>query len=110
VGRQFRRPATENTMTTIEHTPSTAPDKTTDRKISGRTSAGPGKQDLILKKLGSAKGVTLDTLVETSGWQKHSVRGFLSGTVRKKLGLPLVSELGKDGRRRYRIERSDKPA
>ncbi|MFI0849640.1 DUF3489 domain-containing protein [Mesorhizobium sp. IMUNJ 23232] len=62
------------------------------------------KTEMLLKKLRSAKGVTIDTLMETTGWQAHSVRGFLSGTVRKKLGLTVVSEVGKDGARRYRIE------
>jgi hypothetical protein len=38
-----------------------------------------------------------------SGWQAHSVRGFLSGTVRKRLNLPLHSDV-KDDTRRYRIE------
>ena len=42
--------------------------------------------------------------MEVTGWQAHSVRGFLSGTVKKKLGLPLVSDTGKDGVRRYRID------
>jgi len=41
-------------------------------------------------------------LVKETGWQKHSVRGFLAGTVRKKLKLPLVSEKI-DGVRNYRI-------
>ena len=58
----------------------------------------------MLKKLRSAKGVTIDALMEATGWQAHSVRGFLSGTVKKKLGLALVSETGKDGTRRYRID------
>lgn len=65
----------------------------------------PAKQDLVLQKLRLAKGATLEALVEATGWQPHSVRGFLSGTVKKKLGLPLVSDIGKDGRRRYRISR-----
>lgn len=62
------------------------------------------KMEIVLKKLDSAKGITLGALVEATGWQPHSVRGFLSGTVKKKLGLPLVSEIGKDGVRRYRLD------
>ena len=46
--------------------------------------------------------MSLDALVKATGWQKHSVRGFLAGTVRKKLNLPLVSEKV-DGIRTYRI-------
>lgn len=68
-------------------------------------STGPAKQDIVLQKLRSAKGATLEALVEATGWQSHSVRGFLSGTVKKKLGLPLASDIGKDGKRRYRIAR-----
>jgi hypothetical protein len=45
------------------------------------------KADVVLKKLRLAKGATLHQLIEATGWQAHSVRGFLSGTVKKKLGL-----------------------
>ena len=38
-------------------------------------------------------------------WQQHSVRGFLAGTVKKKLGFPLTSSKTNDGARRYRIEK-----
>ncbi|MEQ1956267.1 DUF3489 domain-containing protein [Mesorhizobium sp. CN2-181] len=62
------------------------------------------KTETLLKKLRSAKGATLEALMEASGWQAHSIRGFLSGTVRKKLGLTVASDVGKDGARRYRIE------
>ncbi|RWN26139.1 MAG: DUF3489 domain-containing protein [Mesorhizobium sp.] len=61
------------------------------------------KTDIVLKKLKSAKGITVQALMEATGWQAHSVRGFLSGTVKKKLGHELLSETGKDGQRRYRI-------
>ncbi|ESZ70317.1 hypothetical protein X727_12440 [Mesorhizobium sp. L103C119B0] len=57
----------------------------------------------MLKKLKSAKGVTIQVLMDATGWQAHSVRGFLSGTVKKKLCHELLSETGKDGQRRYRI-------
>ncbi|MEJ6783698.1 DUF3489 domain-containing protein [Aminobacter sp. Piv2-1] len=62
------------------------------------------KADVVLKKLRLAKGATLHQLIEATGWQAHSVRGFLSGTVKKKLGLNLTSETSKDGLRRYRID------
>ena len=61
------------------------------------------KAELILKKLRTAKGVSIDMLIAETGWQAHSVRGFLSAVVKKKLALDLVSESGKDGIRRYRI-------
>lgn len=70
---------------------------------SGSVSSGATKTEIVLKKLRSARGATIAQLSEVTGWQAHSVRGFLSGTVRKKLGLPLSSEIGKDGLRRYRI-------
>lgn len=66
------------------------------------------KAERVLKKLRGTKGATLAALMDTTGWQAHSVRGFLSGTVKKKLDLPLVIETGKDGVRRYRIDAAAK--
>jgi Protein of unknown function (DUF3489) len=60
------------------------------------------KQDKVLALLQRPKGATLDVLVKETQWQKHSVRGFLAGTVRKKMRLPLLSEKI-DGVRTYRI-------
>ena len=48
------------------------------------------------------EGTTIATVMKTTGWQKHSVHGFLAGVVRKKLGLTLVSETT-NGERVYRI-------
>ena len=48
-------------------------------------------------------GATIAELTKATGWQAHSVRGFLSGTLKKKAGLNIASEKGDDGERRYRI-------
>ena len=61
------------------------------------------KQQTCLDLLGRREGATIEDLEEATGWQKHSVRGFLAGAVRKKLGLTLVSEKPDAGPRRYRI-------
>jgi hypothetical protein len=70
---------------------------------SARDRRKPSKTDICLELLRRGNGVTIEELQEATGWQAHSVRGFLSGAVKKKLGLKLVSDKPKDGPRRYRI-------
>jgi hypothetical protein len=74
-----------------------------------RKAAAGSKQDSIIALLERREGATLDNLVKATGWQPHSVRGFLAGTVRKKLKLQLQSEKV-DGRRTYRIKSGKIPA
>lgn len=61
------------------------------------------KHDQILSLLRRKQGSSLDEIQKVSGWQQHSVRGFLSGTVKKRLGLKLQSSKRKNGERRYAI-------
>jgi hypothetical protein len=61
------------------------------------------KQTRVISMLQSADGTTIDAMMEATGWQQHSVRGFLAGVVRKKLKLKL-SSTKVDGRRIYRID------
>ena len=61
------------------------------------------KADAVLKRLRSAKGTTIAALSETTGWQAHSVRGFISGALGKKMGLTVASERREDGERVYSI-------
>ena len=61
------------------------------------------KHGQILDLLRRGQGASLSELTKASGWQPHSVRGFLSGTVRKRLGLKLQSSKSDDGERRYTI-------
>ena len=60
------------------------------------------KQAALLDLLKRPAGATIAALADASGWQQHSVRGFLAGVVRKKLGLELVSGV-EAGQRTYRI-------
>ena len=56
------------------------------------------KQAKLLDLLRRPAGATIAALSKASGWQQHSVRGFLTGVVRKKLGLELVSTVEADQR------------
>ena len=66
--------------------------------------ADPGsKQARVIAMLQSSAGTTIAAMMKATGWQQHSVRGFLAGVVRKKLKLKLNSKKV-DGNRVYRIE------
>jgi hypothetical protein len=70
-------------------------------------STGSGtKQEAVLALLREPQGTTITAITKATGWQPHSVRGFLTAVVRKKLGLTLLSE--KPGEERvYRIMAKD---
>jgi hypothetical protein len=61
------------------------------------------KQARVIELLRRPKGATLDQLVEATGWQAHTVRGTLSGTLKKRLGLTVTSAKETDQGRVYRI-------
>jgi Protein of unknown function (DUF3489) len=60
------------------------------------------KHDRVIAMLRAPAGATIAAIMAVTDWQQHSVRGFLAGVVRKKLGLNLVSDQTNKGRV-YRI-------
>lgn len=79
--------------------------RTTPRssKLSETAQRTPSKLSSIIEMLKRPEGSTINELSAATGWQTHSVRGFLSGTVKKRLGLTLTSETTDKSGRRYRI-------
>jgi len=70
--------------------------------------AEPGtKQSHVIAMLQSPAGATIAAMMKATGWQQHSVRGFLAGVVRKRLKLKLGSKKV-DGERVYRITGGEK--
>lgn len=76
---------------------------TTTRKQ--RTPAGKPKTKLgqLEAMLRRADGATIEQISKSLAWQAHSVRGAMSGALKKKQGLTIASEKREDGRRVYRI-------
>jgi hypothetical protein len=62
----------------------------------------PSKQEAVIAMLQRHEGATVDEVASSTGWQRHTVRGLFSGTLKKKLGLTLASAQEERGRV-YRI-------
>ncbi len=61
-----------------------------------------GKTEAVITLLRSKQGATIPELMAATGWQSHSVRGFLAGALRKRHGLEPISEKRDGELRRYR--------
>lgn len=61
------------------------------------------KQDSVMALLRRQQGASIEEMMAATGWQSHSVRGWMSGTAKKRLGLEFISEKDADGVRRYHI-------
>jgi hypothetical protein len=77
-------------------------------KKAGSAKAGKAREGSktaeILDLLKRSGGATLAEIMKTAGWQAHSVRGFISGTLRKKMGLGVSSTKGEDDERSYSLK------
>jgi transglutaminase/protease-like cytokinesis protein 3 len=63
---------------------------------------GESKQAMLIKLLGRPGGATIDEMAEVTGWQPHSIRGMMSGVLKKRLGFSIASSKEEHGRS-YRI-------
>jgi len=65
------------------------------------------KKQTAIALLERSKGASIAEMQDAMGWQAHSVRGFLAGTVKKMPGVVLVSERPENGPRRYRVQATE---
>jgi hypothetical protein len=61
------------------------------------------KTATVLALIRRPKGATLAEIMRATSWQAHSVRGFISGTLNKKMGLTVISAKREEGERAYSI-------
>ena len=77
--------------------------KQTTTKDAAPTAREGSKKAIVIELLRRPGGATLQELMSVTSWQSHSLRGFISGGLVKKLGLTIKSIKQKDGQRVYRI-------
>jgi hypothetical protein len=80
--------------------------KRTRRRSSNKPAARPdSKKATVIELLRQPKGATLKEIMQATGWQAHSVRGFISGALVKKAQLKVTSSKRSDGERVYQVSR-----
>ena len=81
-----------------------APDALTRSEPIPHTLRPGTKLAAIIDAMRNPGGATIAQMMASTGWQAHTVRGAISGMVRKRLGYEVVTEKGADGQRAYRID------
>ena len=86
--------------------PAAKPSSPTSGESKSKKAVAGSKQSRVITMLRSPDGASIAAVMKATGWQQHSVRGFLAGIVRKKLKLKLDSKKI-DGSRVYSIKGTD---
>jgi len=99
--KRARNVATKKAKSGKKASPAKKATKAAKKATGARDGSKAAKVLDLLKRPG---GATSKELIKATGWQPHSVRGFLSGTVSKKMGLAVTSTKGEDGERTYSVK------
>jgi hypothetical protein len=86
--------------------PAAKPSQQANNDPNTKKPAPASKQSRVIAMLQSPAGATIAAMMKATGWQQHSVRGFLAGVVHKRLKLKLGSKKV-DGNRVYQIASKD---
>jgi hypothetical protein len=84
-------------------TKTSAPVKTKKSPTAQPTAKQQSKQSQLIELLRKKTGTTIEEMMVLTGWQAHTVRGIISGALKKRLGLNVVSIIVASGTRTYRI-------
>jgi len=100
------KPAKKPSTATAAPVPAAKPSSPTFGEPKSKKAVAGSKQVRVITMLRSPNGATIAAMMKATGWQQHSLRGFLAGIVRKKLKLKLDSKKV-DGSRVYSIKGPD---
>jgi hypothetical protein len=93
-------PLAYSTLGIADEPDETPPAETSNAPVQRRKGT---KQETLIEMLRAEGGATIDEIVEATGWQPHTVRGAMSGALKKKLGLTITSEKVEGRGRTYMI-------
>ena len=99
---QALTPAPAQHAAPVATKPATATKQATAQDATPTAREG-SKKAIVLGLLRRPEGATLDDIMSATGWLAHSVRGFISGAITKKMGLNVTSAKRADGQRVYQI-------
>ena len=98
------KPKSGKKATPAKKAPKSASAKKASKAAKEKGARAGSKTGTILEMLKRPEGATAKELLKATGWQAHSLRGFISGTLGKKLGLVVTSAKGEDGERSYSVK------